>query len=119
VLDAASRFEKLPSDKEMMALVDEFDMQQIFQPAPRARAQGKGPHTWGGQASQALGGLIRDGFFKHPNRRTLEHVVKALESKGLLTKGKEDNISSILAGRVRKGVLKKSNVSNGWIYWTE
>jgi hypothetical protein len=46
-------------------------------------------------------------------------VVKALESKGLLTEGKEDNISNLLAGRVRKGVLKKSKVSSGWVYWTE
>jgi hypothetical protein len=36
VLDAANRFEKRPSDEEMRAMVDEFDMQQIFQPAPRA-----------------------------------------------------------------------------------
>lgn len=63
-------------------------------------------------------GLVREGFFKHPNRRTLEHVIKTFESKGLLTEGKEDNISNILAGRVKKRVLKKSKDSNGWIYWT-
>jgi|GEM_PF-38102 len=115
MLDAANRFEKRPSDNEMSAMVDEFDVQQIF---PRA-ARRKGPQTWGGQMYQALEGLIRDGFFKHPNKRTLEHVVKALESKGLSTKGKEDNIANALARRVKKRVLKKSNVSNGWIYWTE
>ncbi|MCW3986123.1 MAG: aldo/keto reductase [Candidatus Bathyarchaeota archaeon] len=115
VLDAANRFEKRPSDIEMSAMVDEFDVQQIF---PRA-AQRKGPQTWGGQACQALEGLIREGFFKHPNKRTLEHVVKALESKGLSTKGKEDNITNSLARRVKRGVLKKSKVSNGWVYWTE
>ncbi len=114
VLDAANRFEKRPSDEEMRAIVDEFDMQPMFQPARRVR--GKGPYTWGGQVSQALGGLIHEGFFKHPNGRTLEHVVEALESKGLLTKDKKDNISNILAGRVEKGVLKKSKVSDGWTY---
>lgn len=114
MLDAANRFEKRPSDMEMSAIVDEFDIQLIF-----SRAQGKGPQTWGGQMYQALEGLIREGFFKHPNRRTLEHVVKALESKGLLTKGKKDNISNALARRVKKGVLKKSKVSNRWVYWTE
>jgi hypothetical protein len=119
VLDAANRFEKRPSDEEMRALVDEFDMKQIFQPAPRARGRGKGLYTWGGQASHALGGLIREGFFNHPNRRSLEDVVKALESKGLLTEGKEGNISNILAGRVKNGVLKKSKVSKRWVYWTE
>jgi predicted aldo/keto reductase-like oxidoreductase len=119
VLDAANRFEKRPSDEEMRAMVDEFDMKQIFQPAPRKRGQGKGPYTWGGQASQALGRLIHEGFFNHPNRRSLEDVVKALESKGLLTADKEDNISHILAGRVKKAVLKKSKVSDEWVYWTE
>ncbi len=82
-------------------------------------AQRKGPQTWGGHSYQALEGLIREGFFKHPNKRTLEHVVKALESKGLSTKGKEDKISNALARRVKKGVLKKSKVSHGWVYWTE
>ncbi len=119
VLDAANRFEKRPSDKEMRAMVDEFDMQQIFQPVPQAQRQGKGPCTWGGQVSQALRALVREGFFKHPNRRSLEDVVKALESKGLLTEDKKDNISNILAGRVKKGVLKRSKDSKGWVYWTE
>jgi len=113
VLDAASRFEKRPSDKEMMALVDEFDMQQIFEHVVQRR-RGKGPQTWGGQMSQALNRQIREGFFRHPNKRTLDHVVKALESKGILTEGKEDNIANSLAGRVRKGVLKEAKDSNGW-----
>jgi hypothetical protein len=30
VLDAASHFEKRPSDTEMSAIVDEFDVQPIF-----------------------------------------------------------------------------------------
>lgn len=115
MLDAANRFEKRPSDREMSAIVDEFDVQQIF---PRT-AQRKGPQTWGGQMYQALEGLIREGFFKQPNKRTLEQVVKALESKGLSTKGKEDKITNSLARRVKKGVLKKSKVSNRWVYWTE
>jgi diketogulonate reductase-like aldo/keto reductase len=118
VLDAANRFEKRPSDTEMKAIVDEFDIQPIFShPAQRKRV--RGPQTWGGQMCLALEGLIREGFFKHPNRRTLEHVVKALGSKGLLTRGKEGNISNSLAGRVKKGILRKSKGSNGWAYWTE
>ena len=117
VLDAADRFEKRPSDREMRAIVDEFDMQEIFQRAPRVR--GKGPQTWGGRACKALEGLLREGFFKHPNKRTLEQIIKALESKDLSTKGKQDKIINLLARRVKKGVLKKSKVSSGWLYWTE
>jgi len=119
VLDAANRFEKQPSDMEMKAIVEEFNMQQIFQHAPRTRGKGKGPQTWGGQMSKSLEGLIRESFFKHPNKRTLRHVVKALESKGLLIKGNEGKIESFLARRVKKGILKKSMDSNGWVYWTE
>jgi len=115
MLDAANRFEKRPSDREMSAMVDEFDIQPIFSRAARR----KGPQTWGYHMYQALEGLIREGFFKHPNRRTLEHVVKALEAKDLSTKGKEDKIPNFLARRVKRGVLKKSKVSNGWVYWTE
>jgi hypothetical protein len=119
VLDAANRFEKRPSDTEMNAMVDELDIQQIFPSTQRKGPRASGPQTWGGQACQALEGLIHEGFFKHPNKRTLEHVVKALESKDLSTKGKEDNTTGLLARRVKKGVLKKAKVSNGWVYWSE
>ncbi len=119
VLDAANRFEKRPSDKKMRAMVNEFDMQQIFEYAPRKQRKCKGPQTWGGQMSRALEGLIHEGFFQHPNKRTLEQVVKALESKGLSTRSKEGNISNALAARVRKDVLKKAKISKGWVYWIE
>jgi hypothetical protein len=68
---------------------------------------------------QALERLIRDGFFEYSYKRTLEHVVEALESRGLSTKGKEKNVSNSLSGRVRKGILKKSKISNEWVYWAE
>jgi predicted aldo/keto reductase-like oxidoreductase len=118
VLDAANRFEKRPSDTEMKAIVDESDMQPIFLHVAQRR-RGRGPQTWGGQMSQALEGLVREGFFKHPNKRTLEHVARALESKGLSTRGKGDNIANSLAGRVQKRVLKRCKASNGRVYWTE
>lgn len=82
-------------------------------------AQRKGPQTWGGHSYQALEGLIREGFFKLPNKRTMEDVAKAFEAKGLSTKGNEGKIASSLARRVKKGVLKKSKLSNQRVYWTE
>jgi predicted aldo/keto reductase-like oxidoreductase len=119
-LEAAKRFQKRPSDMEMRAMVDKLDMQPIFQHALRRKGpRALGPQTWGGQTSKALEGLIREGFFKHPSRRRLEHVVKALEAKGLLTKGKNDKITGFLARRVKKGVLKRSKVRDRWVYWTE
>jgi diketogulonate reductase-like aldo/keto reductase len=117
VLDAANRFQKQPSDAEMKALVDESDMQPILQHAPRTGH--KEPQTWGGLTYRALEALIREGFFKHPDGRTLEHVVKALESRGISIDGNEDKIAGFLARRVRKGILKKSKVSGKRVYWTE
>ncbi len=118
VLDAANRFERRPSDNEMNAVVNAFNMQPIFSLAIRSKP-GRGPQTWGGQMSKALQELVREGFFKLPNKRTIEHVTKALESKGLLIRDKEDNISDSLAGRAKKGKLKRSKTSDGWIYWAE
>ena len=82
-------------------------------------AQRKGSQTWGGHSYQALESLIREGFFKLPNKRTVNDVVKAFETKGLSTKGNERKIASSLARRVKKGVLKKSKISNQRVYWTE
>lgn len=82
-------------------------------------AQRKGPQTWGGHSYQALEELIREGFFKLPNKRTVDDVAKAFEAKGLSTKGNEGKIAGSLARRVKKGVLKKSKLSNQWVYWTE
>ena len=39
VLDAANRFERRPSDEEMSDLISKFDMQAMFQQAPRARGK--------------------------------------------------------------------------------
>ena len=78
-----------------------------------------GPQTWGGHANHAFGGLIREGFFKHPNRRTMKEIITALEAQGLSTVGIENRIISSLARRVKKGILKKSKVSNEWVYWNE
>lgn len=118
VLDAANRFEKQPSDAEMKAIAGEFDIRQIF-PRVLHRTRGKGPQTWGGQMSKALQELVREGYFKHPNKRVLEQIAKALESKGILTKDKEENIRNSLAGRVKKGILKRNKTLSGIIYWTE
>ncbi|MGD8565624.1 MAG: aldo/keto reductase [Candidatus Bathyarchaeota archaeon] len=115
VLNAAKQFEKRPTNIEMNALIDAFDIQQIF---PYA-IKNKGHKTWGYQMCKMLEELIREGFFKQPNKRRLEHVVKALESKGLSTEGKEKKISNALARRVKKSVLKKSKIANKWIYWIE
>ena len=85
----------------------------------KLHAKHRGPQTWGGHAHQAFESLIREGFFKMPNKRTIEDVAKALEARGLSTKGKESKIANSLARRAKKGALKKAKTSDGWAYWTE
>ena len=118
VLEAASRFETRPSDEEMQALADKFAMQQIFPKTSRS-AQGEGPQTWGGRVCRALEGLMREGFFRHSNRRSLEQVVEAVASQGLSVEGQEDKIAGFLARRVREGTLKKSTDLKGKVYWID
>jgi len=98
------------------------DLKKKFKAAAIAQkhqsAKRKGPTTWGGHAHLAFKNMINEGFFKQPNKRTLKDVVKALEARGLSTKGKETKIADILARRDKKGILKKHKTPNGQVYWT-
>jgi len=85
----------------------------------KLHAQRKGPQTWGGHAYHALESLIREEFFKQPNERTINAITKALEAKGLSTKGMESKIVNSLNRRVKGGVLKKAKTSDGWVYWAD
>jgi uncharacterized protein (DUF362 family) len=85
----------------------------------KLHAQRRGPQTWGGHAYHAFESLICEGFFKLPNKRTIKDVAKALEARGLSTKGKEGKITNSLARRVKKGVLRAAKGPDGWLYWTE
>lgn len=81
------------------------------------RAQGA--QTWGGRANRAFALLVKEGYFKPPKKRSLEDVLRALEGKGLSTKGEEDKIPSFLARRVRKGTLIKEHDETRKFFWAE
>jgi hypothetical protein len=85
----------------------------------KTRPKRGAPQTWGGQTHQAMKSLVREGFFNLPNKKTREDLAKALETRGIPTEGKKDEIASILARRVKRGVLKVAKESDGWVYWTE
>ncbi len=110
------------SDIEVVGVSFE-SLEQEF--ADLAKAYGKprgrqdGPQTWGGLAHRAFKGLIREGFFRLPHRRTVKDVAKALESKGIPIEGREEKIAGFLARRVRSGVLKTTTSEDGRVYWTE
>jgi hypothetical protein len=85
----------------------------------KLQSQRRGPQTWGGHAHHAFEGLISEGFFKLPKKRTIEEVARALETKGLSTNGKEGKIVNSLNRRVQKGVFRKARGPDGWVYWAE
>jgi len=85
----------------------------------KLHARSKGPKTWGGHAYNALESLIREGYLKQPNGRTISAITKALEAKSLSTKGMESKITSSLNRRVKSGVLKKAKTPEGWVYWAD
>jgi uncharacterized protein (DUF362 family) len=85
----------------------------------KSRLKRAGPQTWGGQAHHALENLISEGFFRLPNKKTVDDVAKALEAKGLSTNIMKTKITDSLTRRVKKGVLKKAKNQGGWVYWTE
>ena len=85
----------------------------------RKRKSTQGPTTWGGRANRAFANLVKEGFFKPPNKRTLEDVMGALETKGIPTKGQEEKIPSFLARRVKNGILKREHGNGTESRWTE
>ena len=85
----------------------------------RKRKSTQGPTTWGGRANRAFANLVKEGFFKSPNKRTLEDVIRALETKGIPTKGQEEKILSFLARRLKNGVLKRERGNGTEFRWTE
>jgi uncharacterized protein (DUF362 family) len=85
----------------------------------KKRKSTQGPTTWGGRANRAFANLVKEGFFKSPNKRTLEDVIRALETKGIPTKGQEEKILSFLARRLKNGVLKRERGNGTEFRWTE
>jgi uncharacterized protein (DUF362 family) len=79
------------------------------------RERGGAPKIW----APAIDNLIREGFFKLPNKRTREDVRKALKAKSVPVEDNMNLVVTTLTRRVKKGTLKAANSSDGWIYWTE
>jgi uncharacterized protein YajQ (UPF0234 family) len=83
---------------------------------PEERKKGtRGPEIW----SPAIDNLINEGYFKLPNKRDNKAVMKALEDKALPVKGKAKIILQTLMRKVRKGDLKGTHTTEGWVFWTE
>ena len=68
--------------------------------------------------SPRIDDLIKEDFFKLPNKRKVDDVVKALQEKGLPVVGKR--IPILMALKRRLGKTLKGTKSDGeWVFWTE
>jgi hypothetical protein len=75
---------------------------------------GGAPKMW----APAIDGLIKEGFFKLPNKRTREDVKKALKARSVPVEGSMNLVVTTLERRVKKGTLKARKEPEGWTYWT-
>jgi len=87
--------------------------------ASKKSRRAHGAETWGGRANRAFALLVEEGYFRPPKKRTLEDVLKALERKGLSTKGNEDKIPGFLARRVKNRTLTRERDRDKRYFWTE
>jgi uncharacterized protein (DUF362 family) len=85
------------------------------QHAKKWREIGGASKTW----APAIDGLIQEGFFKLPNKRTKEDVRKALKAKSVPVEGNMNLVVTTMKRRVKKEILKTKIEKDGWIYWTE
>jgi len=62
--------------------------------------------------------LIREDYFKLPNKRKISDVLRALMEKGLPVTGKDDAVLIALKRRLGK-TLKGTKEKDEWVFWTE
>jgi hypothetical protein len=67
----------------------------------------------------AIDGLILEGFFKLPNKRTREDLMKALKTRSVPVEGNTNLVITTLTRRIKKGIVKAERRPDGWTYWTE
>jgi uncharacterized protein (DUF362 family) len=83
------------------------------------KSRPKGAQTWGGRANQAFKELMNEGYFRLPNKRTIDDITTALQAKGLETQDKKDKIMAALIRRVKNGALQSSKNLDRQLFWTE
>jgi uncharacterized protein (DUF362 family) len=102
--------------------VDFSELKKECETATKAAKKNKrtqGAQTWGGKVNRTFSYLFEEGYFKPPEKRTLDDIIKALERKGLSTRGKEEKIPSFLARRVKSRTLVKERGDDGKSYWVQ
>lgn len=74
------------------------------------------PKPW--SPAKSVSDLIKSGYFKTPERRTREDVMKVLIHADSRAKGREKMIYATLQRRVTSGLLQGEKGPDGWFYWT-
>ncbi len=85
------------------------------QHAKKWRERGGAPKIW----APAIDELIREGFFRLPNKRTREDVGRVLKDRSVPVEGNTNLIATTLTRRVSKGILRARKELEGWTYWME
>lgn len=68
--------------------------------------------------SPTIDELIKEDYFKLPNKRDVDDVIKALQEKGLPVVGKRKAMLTALKRRLGK-TLKGTKTDGKWVFWTE
>jgi uncharacterized protein (DUF362 family) len=73
------------------------------------------PEPW--SASKAVDGLIRSGYFRLSEKRSIPDVVAALVEQDSRAKGRDKIIYSTVKRRFDKGKIQGERHGNEWHYW--
>ncbi|MFX0106907.1 MAG: DUF362 domain-containing protein [Candidatus Hodarchaeota archaeon] len=74
------------------------------------------PDPW--SPAKAVNNLIKTGYFKLPNKRTMSEVIAALKEADPRAKNRDKLIYTTVKRRFDKGKLVGEKVDNEWIFWT-
>ncbi|UCE11659.1 MAG: DUF362 domain-containing protein [Candidatus Thorarchaeota archaeon] len=74
------------------------------------------PDPW--SPAKAINDLIKIGYFKLPNRRTMSEVIAALKEADPRARNRDRMIYTTVKRRFDKGKLMGEKVDNEWAFWT-
>jgi hypothetical protein len=73
------------------------------------------PDPW--SASKAVDGLIRSGYFRTQEKRSIPDIIATLVEQDPRAKGRDKMIYSTVKRRFDKGKIQGEKLDNGWHYW--
>jgi len=74
------------------------------------------PDPW--SASKAVNDLIKGGYFKLPNKRTMLEVIATIKEADSRAKNRDKMIYTTVKRRFDKGKIKGEKMDSEWVYWT-